>query len=149
MAEQSMQVINMLKDMAAKEVELATEALAKAMKGVTEAEGKYTMLQEYRQGYADNLGRSMEIGISAESYLNFQNFLRKLDQAMTGQLEVVEFAKRQVVIQKELWQESQRKKLSYEVLLQRADKKAQKIEQKQDQKMMDEYATRMTRVVRK
>ena len=35
MAEQSMQVINMLKDMAAKEVEMATEALAKAMKGVT------------------------------------------------------------------------------------------------------------------
>ena len=149
MAEQSMQVINMLKDMAAKEVEMATEALAKAMKGVTEAEAKYTMLHEYRQGYADNLAKSMEIGISAESYLNFQNFLRKLDQAMTGQLEVVEFAKRQVVIQKELWQESQRKKLSYEVLLQRADKKAQKIEQKQDQKMMDEYATRMTRVVRK
>jgi len=149
MAEQSMQVINMLKDMAAKEVELATEALAKAMKAVSEAEGKYTMLYEYRQGYADNLAKSMEIGISAESYLNFQNFLHKLDQAMTGQLEVVEFAKRQVVIQKELWQESQRKKLSYEVLLQRADKKAQKIEQKQDQKMMDEYATRMTRVVRK
>jgi len=47
-----------------------------------------------------------------------------------------------------LWQESQRKKLSYDVLITRSDKRAAKVEQKRDQKMMDEFATRMTRVKR-
>ena len=149
MADQSAHVINMLKDMAAKEVELAAEALAKAIKWANEAQGKYDMLSDYRKGYADNLSKSMESGISAESYINFQNFLHKLDQAMSGQMEAVEQAQRQVVIQKELWQESQRKKLSYEVLSQRSDKKAHQAEQKKDQKMMDEYATRMSRPSRK
>ncbi len=149
MAEQSTHVIHMLKDMAAKEVELAAEALAQAIKVANEAQSKHDMLRDYRQSYADNLVKSMEIGISAESYLNFQNFLHKLDQAMSGQMEMVEYTKRQVQVQRELWQESQRKKLSYDVLSQRSDKKAQQAELKKDQKMMDEYAMRISRPARK
>lgn len=135
----------MLKDLAAKEVDLATEAMAKAMKAAEEAQSKHDLLIEYRQGYIRQLDNMLANGIGAEAYQNFQNFFRKLDQAIAGQLDVVAMAKQQVQVQRALWQESQRKKLSYEVLLQRAGSRELKVEQKKDQKMMDEFAMRISR----
>jgi flagellar FliJ protein len=135
----------MLKDIASKEVDEATEALAKAMKLANEAQAKQDMLNEYRLDYVKNLNKILEAGMGAEAYQNFQNFFGKLDQAIAGQQEVVEQANQQVKVQKQLWQESQRKKLSYEVLSDRTEKRVLKVEQKKDQKMMDEFAMRITR----
>lgn len=148
MTTKSNNVLKMLEEIASKEVELATEALAKAMKAVDEAQGKHNMLLEYRRGYQDNLNANLAKGISAEAYQNFQNFFKKLDHAITGQKDVVAYAQRQVEVHRALWQESQRKKLSYDVLITRSEKKIIKVEQKRDQKMMDEFATRMTRTKR-
>ncbi|MDO9204343.1 MAG: flagellar export protein FliJ [Methylotenera sp.] len=145
MAAQSSNVLNMLQGLASKEVDEAAEALAKAMKVATEAQAKQDMLNEYRLDYVRNLNKILEAGMGAEAYQNFQNFFGKLDQAIAGQQEVVELANQQVKIQKQLWQESQRKKLSYEVLSDRSDKRVLKVEQKKDQKMMDEFAMRITR----
>ncbi|MEI8362406.1 MAG: flagellar export protein FliJ [Betaproteobacteria bacterium] len=145
MATQSSNVLYMLKEIAVKEVDLAAEALARAMKAVTEAESKLALLIEYRQDYVKNLNKILEAGMGAEAYQNFQSFFKKLDQAINGQSDVVAMAKQQVTIQRQLWQESQRKKLSYDVLSQRSDKREQKVEQKRDQKMMDELAMRISR----
>jgi len=141
----SSNVLGMLKGIATKEVDEATEALAKAMKLANEAQAKQDMLNEYRLDYVKNLNKILEAGMGAEAYQNFQNFFGKLDQAIAGQKEVVELANQQVKVQKQLWQESQRKKLSYEVLSDRTDKRVHKVEQKKDQKMMDEFAMRITR----
>lgn len=141
----SSNVLGMLKGIATKEVDEATEALAKAMKLANEAQAKQDMLNEYRLDYVKNLNKILEAGMGAESYQNFQNFFGKLDQAIAGQQEVVELALQQVKVQKQLWQESQRKKLSYEVLSDRTEKRVLIVEQKKDQKMMDEFAMRITR----
>lgn len=138
-------VLGMLKGIATKEVDEATEALAKAMKQANEAQAKQDMLNEYRLDYVKNLNKILEAGMGADAYQNFQNFFGKLDQAIAGQQEVVELANQQVKVQKQLWQESQRKKLSYDVLSDRTDKRVLKVEQKKDQKMMDEFAMRITR----
>ena len=144
MATQSSNVLGMLQGIASKEVDDATEALAKAMKLANEAQTKQDMLYEYRLDYVKNLNKILESGMGAEAYQNFQNFFGKLDQAIAGQQEVVEQANLQVKIQKQLWQECQRKKLSYEVLSDRTEKRVLKVEQKKDQKLMDEFAMRMT-----
>ena len=148
MATQSTRTLVMLKDLATKDVDLAAEALALAIKVAEEAQSKHALLHEYRQGYVENLNKSLETGIGAEAYLNFQNFFGKLDQAIAGQLEVVESTNRLVLYKRELWQESQRKKLSYEVLLQRSAKQVLNVEKKKDQKMMDEFAMRISRTGR-
>jgi flagellar FliJ protein len=145
MATQSTSVLKMLQEISTKEVEMATEALAKAMKMASEAQSKYDLLLEYRQDYVKNLNRILEAGMGAEAYQNFQNFFGKLDQAIVGQQEVVGMANRQVKVHRQLWQESQRKKLSYDVLLQRSDKRELKVEKKKDQKMTDEFAMRISR----
>jgi flagellar FliJ protein len=145
MATQSSNVLGMLQSIASKEVDEATEALAKAMKVAAEAQNKQDMLNEYRLDYVKNLNKILEAGMGAEAYQNFQNFFGKLDQAITGQQEVVELANQQVKVQKQLWQESQRKKMSYEVLSKRSVKRELKVEQKKDQKLMDEFAMRISR----
>lgn len=143
------QVLKMLNEMAVKEVELAAEALARAMKVVSDAQNKLDLLIEYRQGYFNNLNKSLETGVNAEAYQNFHQFIKKLDQAISGQQDIVLSATQQVGVHRELWQECQRKKLSYEVLIERSDKRALKVEQKKDQKMTDEFATRISRTKHK
>ena len=145
MATQSSNVLKMLQEISAKEVDMATEALANAMKVASEAKAKQDMLLEYRQDYEKNLNKILEEGMGAEAYQNFQNFFGKLDQAIAGQQNVLDAANQQVKVHQQLWQESQRKKLSYDVLLQRSDKRELQVEQKKDQKMMDEFAMRISR----
>lgn len=141
-------VLKMLNEIAAKDVELATEALARAMKAADDAQAKHDMLVEYRRGYLENMHRALATGMSAEAYQNFKNFLKKLEQAIAGQLEVTEIARQQVNVNRQLWQESQKKKLSYDVLIDRSDQRALKVEQKKDQKLTDEFATRISRTKR-
>lgn len=139
-------VVKALKEIAAKEVDLAAEALTKAIKMVEEAEGKYNMLCQYREDYLNNQNTLMESGMGPEVYRNFQNFFNKLDSAVNAQAEALEFAKRNARKQRDIWQESQRKKLSYDVLTKRSDNREQKIQLKKDQNMMDEFAMRVSRV---
>ncbi len=138
-------VMNMLKDIAQKEVDTATEALAEAMKIADEAQSKYDLLVEYRNDYSKSLQQSLEMGIGALAYQNFQGFFRKLDQAVKGQFEMLVSAQHHVLVQKKRWKESQRKKLSYDVLEQRDVEKQTKVANKKEQLMMDEFAMRATR----
>jgi len=145
MAAQSTRVIKLLQEKAVKEVNTAQEAFAAALKSSEEAKNKQNMLLEYKQGYEDNLKESLASGLNIEAYQNYQNFLRKLDEALEGQKSILEMADKVLKIRRKSLQEAQKKKLSYEVLLQRADNRALKSELKKDQKMMDEFAMRATR----
>ncbi len=135
-------VLKMLTETSAKEVEQVTQALAKVMKRAHDAQSKYDMLVEYRREYLRNLNKSLENGMSAESHQNFHLFLSKLDQAVAGQMDVVTSTKYEVEVQKQLWQECQRKKLSFEVLAKRSTQQKLKVETKKAQKEMDEFAMR-------
>ncbi len=145
MAKQSTAVLKLLQDKAMKEVEIAQEALALAIKSVDEAKHKGTLLADYRQGYSDDLTRSLDNGLKIESYKNTQNFLMKLDDAVVTQKDVVKMAEAEVTIKRQALQSCQKKKLSYDVLIDRADKRVLRAELKSDQKMMDEFAMRASR----
>ena len=66
MATQSSNVLKMLQEISAKEVDMATEALANAMKVASEAKAKQDMLLEYRQDYVKNLNKILEEGMGAD-----------------------------------------------------------------------------------
>lgn len=138
----SKNVLKTLGASAERKVDLAAEALAKAMKIAYEAQSKYDLLKQYRQDYLNNLTKTLENGMSAEAHQNFHHFLTKLDQALAGQKEVLISAQYQVTVQKQLWQACQRKKLSYEVLTTRSNKKTHQTANKKAQKENDEFAMR-------
>ncbi|KQQ88028.1 flagellar export protein FliJ [Massilia sp. Leaf139] len=132
-------------DLAQRDSDASAKRLGAALKSVEEAEQKLQMLLGYRDDYANRLDQAQMNGITPFAYANFVAFVGKLDNAINGQQEVLKHAKYKSDLEKATWQESERKRLSYRTLNDRAAAEALKIENKRDQKMMDDHAARTAR----
>ena len=132
-------------ELAQRDSDDAAKRLGAALKAVEEAEQKLKMLLGYRDDYANRLDQAQMAGITPFAYANFVAFVGKLDNAINGQQEVLKHAKYKSDLEKTAWQESERKRLSYRTLNERAAAEALKIENKRDQKMMDDHAARTVR----
>jgi flagellar FliJ protein len=135
-------------DLAQRESDAAARRLGAALKAVDEGEQKLQMLLGYRDDYANRLDAAQVAGITPFAYQNFVAFLGKLEQAIDGQREVLKHARVKADMEKKGWQESERKRLSYRTLNERAAAEALAIENKRDQKMMDDHAARTVRARR-
>jgi len=132
-------------ELAQRDSDAAAKRLGAALRSVEEAEQKLNMLLGYRDDYANRLDQAQMNGITPFAYANFVAFVGKLDNAINGQQEVLKHAKYKSELEKTTWQESERKRLSYRTLNERAAAEALKIENKRDQKMMDDHAARTVR----
>ena len=146
MASVSSSALKMLFDLASEEVSLASKNMAVANNALKEAQKKGEMLQGYKQDYLDNFNQQLKQGLSKELHQNYQNFLQNLQQVVNGQDDVIISAQYECDKVREVLHAAQRKKMSYEVLIKRAEKKALAVANKKDQKLMDEFAMRRKRV---
>lgn len=144
MTNQKSNAIHTLIEIAIKESSRAAEKLGEANKLLKEGEKSLSMLKDYRNDYTAQFSQNSQKGLFTENYQNFQGFLNKLDQAIVGQQAVVDACKQKVAYQLKYWQECERKKLSYGVLVTHAEAKAHSLQLKKDQKMMDEHALRQS-----
>ena len=120
----------------------AAKRLGAALKAVEDADQKLQMLLGYRDDYARKLDAAQVAGITPMAYHNFVAFIGKLDNAISGQREVLKHAQYKSGLEKTAWQASERKRLSYKTLNDRAAAEALRLENKRDQKQMDEHAAR-------
>lgn len=125
-----------------KEVDEAAKLLGKAIRAHDETEKKLSLLQQYRDDYAQRFQDGAAKGLTVSQYKNFMSFLAKLDTAIDGQKQVVLDAEHRIVIAKTEWQASEKKRLSYDTLQNRAHTAREKKEAKRDQKQTDEMASR-------
>jgi flagellar FliJ protein len=132
-------------DLAQRESDERAKRLGAALKAVEDAEQKLQMLHGYRDDYANKLDAAQQAGITPFAYQNFVAFLGKLENAINGQKEVIKHAEFQAGMERKAWQESERKRLSYRTLTERAAAQALAGETKRDQKMMDDFAARSAR----
>ena len=135
-------------DLAQRESDACAKRLGAALKAVDEGEQKLQMLLGYRDDYANRLDAAQMAGITPFAYQNFVAFLGKLEQAIDGQRDVLKHARVKADMEKKGWQESERKRLSYRTLNERAALEALALENKRDQKMMDDHAARTARFKR-
>ena len=140
MAKQS--ALDTLIELAQRDTDDAAKRLGLALKAVEDAEQKLHMLDGFRDDYARKLDAAQVSGITPMAYRNFVAFMDKLENAINGQREVVKHAQHKSAQEKLAWQESERKRLSYRTLNDRAATKALQAENKRDQKQMDEHAAR-------
>jgi len=145
MAKQSTQTLTLLNQLAADEVEAAMQALARAMQQLEQAQQQQAMLAQYQQEYEQQWQQVLQNGLKADLYRNFQGFFSQLELAVRTQNVQVEQCQAMVQQQRLHLQEKQRKQKSYEVLITRAETLQAKAENKRDQKMMDEFASRARR----
>jgi flagellar FliJ protein len=140
MASQSQ--LQVLIDLAQRETDAAAKRLGETIRAVQDAEQKQTMLQGYRDDYQQRFLQTQAGGISPMQYRNFEAFLQKLDNAIKGQGEVVRHAQNRIETARQHWQQCERKRLSYQTLMKRAEQDRLQLAAKRDQKAMDEHATR-------
>lgn len=145
MAKQSTQTLTLLNQLAADEVDTAMQILAQAMQQLEQAEQQRTMLEQYQQEYQQQWQQVVQKGLKADLYRNFQGFFSQLELAVRSQNGQIEQCQANVQHKRQLLQEKQRKQKSYEVLITRAQTLQAKVENKRDQKLMDEFASRAKR----
>ncbi|RJX34170.1 MAG: flagella biosynthesis chaperone FliJ [Oxalobacter sp.] len=138
----SSSAINMLIELATRECDKAAQELGKSIRFADETEKKLTMLLQYRDEYRVRFEVNQAEGLSIEDYRNYQIFLEKLEQAISGQLQIVTDSKKRVEKCQKLWQSAEHKKMSYDTLAERKQKEAQRKESRRDQKETDEFAAR-------
>ena len=129
-------------DLAQRETDDCAKRLGAALKALDDCRQKLDMLTGYRDDYAQRFEATMSSGITPMAYRNFQAFMVKLDSAILGQQQVVEHAQARSENEKLRWQDAERKRMSYTTLNNRAQEQALKLENKRDQKAMDEHAAR-------
>ncbi len=129
-------------ELATTETEEAAKRLGMAIKAAADTQSKLELLRGYREEYAARFQNSMATGLTAMGYRNFQLFMDKLDKAVATQQEVVSEASKRVEERRKAWQAGEKKRMSYGTLASRALQQAQHLENKRDQKAMDEHAAR-------
>ncbi|MES2297833.1 MAG: flagellar export protein FliJ [Pseudomonadota bacterium] len=134
--------LTILIELAQRSTDEATKRLGKAFKAQAEAEQKLAMLEGYRDDYALRFEQAQAAGITPPMYFNFLGFMGKLDSAIKGQKDVIKHAQQRCAVEKTAWQACERKRLSYQTLDARAARAALALENKRDQKLMDEHAAR-------
>jgi flagellar FliJ protein len=80
------------------------------------AEQQLSMLQEYRQDYAERLQKATETGLSASNYHNFRQFIATLDEAISQQNRVVAQIINKLEAGRQYWHAEKRRLSSYEAL---------------------------------
>lgn len=138
----NLNAIQTLTDLAARQSEEAATRLGQANNATAQAQQKLELLQEYRKSYADQLQAQMAQGLSMSGYSNFQKFLSTLDQAIAQQMQTLQNSHHLVEKHRNEWQLSEKKRLSFNTLTQRAEQAQLRKETKREQKQTDEYASR-------
>ena len=134
--------LDTLIELAQRDTDEAARRLGVALKAVDEAEQKLTMLLGFRDDYGIKLEAAQIAGMTPMAYRNFVAFIDKLEIAINGQREVIKIAQNRSVNEKTIWQAAERKRLSYRTLSERAAVETLRLENKLDQKQMDEHAAR-------
>ena len=134
--------LDTLIELATTETDEAAKRLGQCMKAAEETEQKLALLMQYRDDYAARFQQNLTTGLTAMGYRNFQLFMDKLEQAINSQKLVVRDAHVRVERERTAWQASERKRMSYGTLANRALKSKQLAESKRDQKQTDEHAAR-------
>lgn len=149
MTQQTSSAIHTLIEIATRDSEHAAEMLSGANKQLKENEKSLSMLLEYRHDYTSKLTQNAQQGVEASSFQNFQGFLQKLDQAIASQRMTVASCQETVNQLQLQWQQCERKKLSYGVIVNHAEIRARQQQLKKEQLAMDEHALRRSLINRR
>ena len=140
----SLSALAILVELATRDADEAAKKLGACVRLREEATQKLDLLTQYRDDYALRCQSDMANGIVAAQFNNFQVFMGKLDQAITGQRQVVDDLGRRADQARAVWMACEQKKLTYSTLGERAAQQLLQQENRREQKANDEFAARAT-----
>lgn len=119
----------------------AAKLLALAQQEQAQFQRQLEALNEYRQIYSGQMTEKGVQGLEATHFNHFHSFIGKLDKASVQQQQGFQNARQQTEQKRQEWLELQQRRKAIEKLLERKAEKAQLKQARQEQKLLDEFAT--------
>ena len=120
----------------------ASRALGKLIAAEQDAKARLVMLEQYRSEYADQMRTATLQGLTPLALRNYQDFLGRIDQAINQQRSAVQQSAQQTLSGQENWRQQNQRLKAIDTLSQRHDLRERHRENKQEQKLLDEFTTR-------
>lgn len=120
----------------------ATRKLGQLIAAEQSQRSRLQMLEQYRDEYAQRMLEATADGITRLILLNYQAFLARIDEAIAQQRTAVENSERSTKAGKNQWQDQNKQLKAIDTLSQRHDARERYRENKQEQKLQDEFSTR-------
>ncbi|MDN3697847.1 MULTISPECIES: flagellar export protein FliJ [Vibrio] len=98
-------------------------------------------IEQYRLDYCQQLIERGKNGLTASQYGHLNRFLTQLDETLSKQRDAESHFKNQVDNCQEYWLEMRKQCKSYEWLMEKKETEKRQLEEKRDQKQMDEFST--------
>lgn len=131
-----------LRDLAQDAVEQATSQLGQVRKAQQAAEQQLSMLLNYQDEYRQKLNNQLSGGMESSNWQNYQQFIGTLEQAIAQHRQQLTQWGEKVDHAMKQWQDKQQRLNAFETLHTRAQSAELQLENKRDQKLMDEFAQR-------
>ena len=120
----------------------ASRALGKLIAAEQDAKARLVMLEQYRSEYADQMRTATLQGLTPLALRNYQDFLGRIDQAINQQRSAVQQSAQQTLSGQENWRQQNQRLKAIDTLSQRHDLRERHRENKQEQKLLDEFTSR-------
>jgi flagellar FliJ protein len=124
-----------------REVDREAQRLGQINQRIAQAREQHKQLQDYRDEYTRQMNGRLQSGMPVDEMANLKRFILNLDSAVERQYESV--LRLETLAQKQITvlQDRQKKKMSYEVLINRALAHERTLQARREQKQVDEYAS--------
>jgi flagellar protein FliJ len=138
--------LKMLIELAQGEVDEATRRLGTLQQQRNDAQRQLDALTQYRDEYRRKLAESVQSGMDAANWRNFQQFIDTLDVAMSQQRSTVDSAEARLHAGRLDWQTRKQKLNSFETLQNRAQQRENQRLARLEQRESDEFAAKSARL---
>lgn len=120
----------------------ATRRLGQLIAAEQNQRSRLQMLEQYREEYAQRLREATADGVTRLILRNYQDFLARIDEAISQQRITVDHSESSTRAGQEHWREQNTRLKAIDTLSQRHDARERYRENRQEQKLLDEFSTR-------
>lgn len=134
-----------LLDLSQLRMDEAARRLGELLTGEQEASNRLSLLQQYRAEYHGRFVAEARNGMGRNTLSNYQTFLQRLDDAILQAQSLVAQSKQRTVQGQQEWLDKRGRVQAYDTLSTRHQVREQGIENRKEQKLLDEHAARKHR----
>lgn len=125
-----------------KNEQTALQSVAFSQQQLQQQLNRLNQLLEYKREYAERHNQGVAISYTSVQLQEFNRFLHQLDETIKQQQHVVVMAEREVEIKRQKWKLTRSRSDAIHKVVDRIQLDEQKLEQKKEQRFMDEIALR-------
>lgn len=130
-------------EMAARDEREAAKLLGHCQAQIAQVKAQLGNLEQYRSDYQQQWIEQGQQGVSGQWLINYQRFLTQLETAVTQQQQSLSWHQNNLEKARQHWQKRYARLEALRKLVERYRQEAQQLEDKREQKLLDELSQRL------